>query len=77
MVPLAPLPTLRMARGRYDLDEPADTELADFCDAMDGASQKTVLTRAFTEYRQRMLRENEGIRRRYEELRARREQQQH
>jgi hypothetical protein len=59
-----------MPRPRYDLDDPANGELADFCEAMDEASQKRVLRNAFVEYRERMLRENEGIRLRYERLRA-------
>jgi hypothetical protein len=63
-----------MARSRYDLSEPANSELIDFCQAMDGATQKTVLSRALSEYVERMLDENEGIRKRYEILRrARRE----
>lgn len=63
-----------IGRGRYDLGDPVNGELADFCDAMDDATQKTVLRRAFTEYMKRMLKENEGIRERYEALRrARRE----
>jgi hypothetical protein len=65
MVPNAP-----RTRPRYDLDDPANGEFADFCEAMDEASPKRVLRNAFYEYRDRMLRENDGIRRRYEGLRA-------
>jgi hypothetical protein len=63
-----------MPRPRYDLDDPANGELADFCEAMDEASQKRVLRNAFDEYRKRMLDENAGIRDRYEKLQARRNQ---
>jgi hypothetical protein len=65
MVPNAP-----RVRPRYDLDDPANGELADFCEAMDEASPKRVLRNAFYEYRDRMLRENDGIRHRYEGLRT-------
>jgi hypothetical protein len=63
-----------MARPRYDLGEPANGEFADFCDAMDEASQKRVLRNAFREYRDRLLKENDGIRRRYEALQRARDE---
>lgn len=67
MVPMEP--NAPRARPRYDLDEPANSELADFCDAMDEASPRRVLRNAFYEYRDRMLKANDGIRLRYERLR--------
>jgi hypothetical protein len=61
-----------MARSRYDLGEPANTDLVDFCEALDDATQKTVLNRALSQYIRKVLDENDGIRRRYEEIRRRR-----
>ena len=63
-----------MARGRYDLGEPTNGELADFCAAMDGAPQKAVLRLAFEEYMSRVLLTNDGIRSRYHSLRRARVQ---
>jgi hypothetical protein len=75
MVQMVPSSRPNAPRPRYDLDEPANGELADFCEAMDEASQKRILRNAFSEYRDRMLKENDGIRRRYEQCRARRQLQ--
>ena len=58
-----------MARGRYDLGDPYNGELADLCEAMDNATQRTILRRAFTEYRERMTAGNAIIGERYEALR--------
>ena len=55
-----------MARSRYDLGDPYDGQLADFCEAMDGATQRVVLQRALTAYLVQMLRDNPGIRDRYD-----------
>lgn len=52
-----------MPRARYDLGDPTNGKFADFCEAMDDATQKTVLRRAFTEYMKRILDENDGIER--------------
>jgi hypothetical protein len=62
------VPNYDMPRSRYDLGDPYDGQLADFCEAMDGATQRVVLQRALTTYLVEMLRDNPGIRKRYDEL---------
>ena len=58
-----------MGRPRHDLgDSTFNARLADFCEAMDGAKQTVVLQRAFTAYLVQMLRDNPGIRERYDRL---------
>ena len=71
-MPISPMAATQDKRPRYDLDDPANGELADFCEAMDGASPKVVLRNAFAGYRAQVLAENPGIARRYEELQRRR-----
>jgi hypothetical protein len=59
---------------RFNLGDPVDGELVDFCEAMIGAAHTEVIRRAVSAFIQAELSRNPGIRERYEALRrARRE----
>ena len=64
----------RKEPGRYQLGDPIDDELEDFCKAMLDAKQSAVMRAAVSVFIKAELARNEGVRERYEELRrARRE----
>lgn len=67
-------PPRKIEPDRYRLGEPVRTDLHDLCEAMFGADQAKIIRAAVTAFIKAQLKDNEGVRVRYDELRrARRE----
>lgn len=62
-------PPKKIEPDRYRLGEPIRTDLADLCEAMFGADQAKIIRAAVAAFIKAELKDNEGVRVRYDEIR--------